>query len=158
MLVLLLAQLDFARQAFGDGVGQGIEFIEEGDDAGLLIQWWHRNFQIPQITHWQTNHRISHNFLAVLFNYFTRIQKMSKEPRQYLLLLRLNHIYTFFDIPVLWFIFNHSRSPDCSRTGKKYVASIQIGATINQFQCPLIYPVSLFKKRNSTVLNLTNSH
>jgi len=37
ILVLLLAQLDFAGQAFADGVGEGVEFIENGDDAGLFI-------------------------------------------------------------------------------------------------------------------------
>lgn len=36
--VLLLAQLDFAGQTFVEGVGQGIEFVEDGDDTGLLCE------------------------------------------------------------------------------------------------------------------------
>jgi hypothetical protein len=40
MLVLLLAQLNFAGQAFGEGVGQGVEFVEDGDDAGLFGKRW----------------------------------------------------------------------------------------------------------------------
>jgi hypothetical protein len=34
--VLLLAQFNFARQAFGKGVGQSIEFVEDGDYSTLL--------------------------------------------------------------------------------------------------------------------------
>jgi hypothetical protein len=36
ILVLLLAQLDFVRQTIGKGVGEGVEFIEDRDDAVLL--------------------------------------------------------------------------------------------------------------------------
>ena len=36
VFVLLLAKLDFTGQAFSNGVGQCIEFIQDGDDSGLL--------------------------------------------------------------------------------------------------------------------------
>ena len=38
--ILFLAQLDFAWQAFGDGIGKRIEFIEDGDNAGLHFFAW----------------------------------------------------------------------------------------------------------------------
>ncbi len=43
VFVLLLAQLNLAGQTFGDGVGEGVEFVEDGDDAGLLLFAWDRN-------------------------------------------------------------------------------------------------------------------
>ena len=36
IFVLSAAQGDFTRQAFADGVGQGVEFVENSDDAGLF--------------------------------------------------------------------------------------------------------------------------
>ena len=47
MLILLLALSNFARQAFGDGVRQSVEFIQNGDDAGLFFRRWHGNFELP---------------------------------------------------------------------------------------------------------------
>ena len=38
MLVLLAARLDFGRQTAGKVVHQGIEFIEDGDDALLVVE------------------------------------------------------------------------------------------------------------------------
>jgi hypothetical protein len=33
---LLFAEGDFAGQAFGYGVGQRVEFVEDGDDTGFV--------------------------------------------------------------------------------------------------------------------------
>lgn len=55
MLVLLLAQCDLAGQAFGEGVGQGVEFIEDGDNALFLLGGRIRNtdaFEIFFIQLW----------------------------------------------------------------------------------------------------------
>lgn len=40
IFVLFPAQGYFVRQAFADGVGQGIEFVEDGDDFFLFGEWW----------------------------------------------------------------------------------------------------------------------
>ena len=40
VFVLLAAQLDFARQAFAQRIREGVEFVEDGDDAGLLGEGW----------------------------------------------------------------------------------------------------------------------
>ena len=38
MLVLLLAQCNFAGQAFSDGVGKRVEFIQDGDDCNGQVK------------------------------------------------------------------------------------------------------------------------
>ena len=36
IFILLLAQRYFTRQALADGVREGVEFVEDGDDTGLF--------------------------------------------------------------------------------------------------------------------------
>jgi hypothetical protein len=58
IFVLLLTQGNFTGQAFANGMGEGIEFVENGDNAGLFgkrffrIIWvwdWYSDFSIPLI-------------------------------------------------------------------------------------------------------------
>lgn len=49
MRVLLLAQLDFARQTFADGVGQSVEFVKYSNNPSLYFKSWNGNFQFDEI-------------------------------------------------------------------------------------------------------------
>ncbi len=48
MRVLLLPQLDLARQTLADGVGEGVELVENGDDADLLGEGWDGNLKVSK--------------------------------------------------------------------------------------------------------------
>ena len=44
IFVLFAAQGDFMRQAFADGVGQDVEFVEDGGDFFLFGDWGDGDF------------------------------------------------------------------------------------------------------------------
>jgi hypothetical protein len=45
--VLLLPQLDLTRQTLADRVGESVELVKDGDDAGLLGVGWDGDFKLP---------------------------------------------------------------------------------------------------------------
>ena len=48
VFILLAARLDLGGQADGDVVHQGIEAVEDSDDAFLFFQWWNLKTDVFQ--------------------------------------------------------------------------------------------------------------